>query len=186
MDQIIQQGADAAGEAKARSGVAAGVVFKNHYHFQCFGPDGKLKWEDGFDNLVTTVGLNDNLTKYFKGSSYTAAWYVGLTTGSPTFANGDTAASHTGWTESSAYSEAVRQTLTLGTASGGSIDNSAAKATFSINANATLGGAFVISDNTKGGTTGTLYGGGAFSAGNKSLNSGDTLQVTITLTAVTG
>lgn len=176
----------AAAEATVDNSIGAGVVCHNHYHFQCFGPDGQLKWEDGFDNLVTTVGLNDLLTQYFKGSAYTAAFYVGLTAGTPTFANADTMSSHSGWTEVTGYSESVRQTLTLGTASAGSIDNSAAKATFSINATVTVGGAFVATNSTKSGATGTLYGGGALSAGNKTLNSGDSLQITITLTAVTG
>lgn len=141
-------------------------------------------WVGGFNNLVTTVGLNDSLTQHFKASSYTAAWYVFLTASSPTFANGDTASSHGGWTELTAYSESVRQTLTLGTASGGSIDNSASKAAFTINANSTtIGGAGLITVSTKGGTTGTLYGGGALSVGNKTLDNGDVLNVTLTLTA---
>lgn len=140
-------------------------------------------WTVEFDNLVTTAGLNDSLDKHFKGSAYTAAWYVGLTTGTPSFAAADTSASHAGWTESTAYSEGARQTLTLGTVAAGSVDNSASKAVFSINATATVGGAFVISNSTKGGSTGVLYGGGAFSGGNRSLLSGDSLSITITLTA---
>lgn len=153
-------------------------------------PDAFLEWLNSgptwvleFDNLVTTAGFNDSLDKHFKGSSYTAAWYVGLTTGSPTFNAADTSASHSGWTESTAYSESVRQTLTLGTPSAGSVDNSASKAVFSINATATVGGAFVVTLNTKSGSTGVLYGGGAFSGGNRSLLSGDSLSITITLTA---
>jgi hypothetical protein len=91
-------------------------------------------------------------------------------------------ASHGGWAESTAYSESVRQTLTLGTPSAGSVSNTASKATFTINATATIGGAFMASNSTKSGTTGTLYGGGAFSA-NRSLFSSDVLTVTVTLTA---
>lgn len=140
-------------------------------------------WVEEFDNLVTTAGLNDSLDKHFKGSTYTAAWFVGLTQGSPTFNAADTAASHAGWTESTTYSESVRQTLTLGSVSAGSVDNSASKAVFSINGTATVGGAFVTTLNTKSGSTGVLYGGGAFSGGNRSLLSGDSLSITITLTA---
>jgi hypothetical protein len=91
-------------------------------------------------------------------------------------------ASHAGWTEDQNYSEATREVLTLGTVSGGSVDNSASKASFSINATATIGGAFLTTVSTKGGTTGTLYGGAAFAA-NRSVVSGDTLNVTATLTA---
>jgi len=142
-------------------------------------------------NLVTTEGLNDLLTQYFKGSAYTAAWYVGLIDNSPapTLAAGDTAAQISpgtnGWDELIEYSEAVRQTLTLGTASAGSIDNTAAKAVFTINATVTIYGGFVISNSTKEGTTGKLYGEAAF-ASTRSVVSGDTVTVTVTLTAVTG
>lgn len=155
-----------------------------HYSIECRDAFGNLKWTDEFDNLVVTAGLNDSLDKHFKGSSYTAAWYVGITAGTPTFAAGDTMSSHGGWTEVTAYDEAVRQTLTLGTVSAGSVDNSANKARFTISSNSTtIGGAFVVTNSTKGGTSGTLYGGGALSGGNKTLDDNDTLDVTITLTA---
>lgn len=149
-----------------------------------YTPQGRLKWLDEFDNLVVNAGLDDSLDKHLKGSTYTAAWYVGLTDGTPTPAAGDTMASHAGWAEVQAYSEATREALTLGSVSGQSVDNSASKASFSINSDSTtVGGAFITTDNTKGGTTGTLYGIGAFSAGDKSLDNGDTLNVTATFTA---
>ena len=164
-------------------GLKTDKKLSTHYLIECYDKDGRLKWSEEFTNLVVTEGLNDSLDKHFKGSSYTAAWYVGLTDGSPSFAAGDTMSSHAGWTEADDYSESVRQTLTLGTVSGGSVDNSASKASYSINATATIGGAFLCTDNTKNGTSGTLYGGGAFSGGNRSVVSGDTLNVTVTLSA---
>lgn len=163
-------------------GVHLGIQRSTRYHIECIGADGKIKWVEDISNLVVTAGLNDSLDKHFKGSGYTAAWYVGLTAGSPSFAAGDTMSSHAGWTEDQNYSEATREVLTLGTVSGGSVDNSASKASFSINATATIGGAFLTTVSTKGGTTGTLYGGAAFAA-NRSVVSGDTLNVTVTLTA---
>jgi len=160
------------------------ITFENHYHVECIGPDGKVKWTTEFDNLVTNAGLDDNLDKYLKGSAYTAAFYVGLTDGTPTVAAGDTMSSHAGWAEVTAYDEATREALTLGTVSSQSVDNSASKASFSINTNSTtIGGAFIVTDNTKGGTTGTLYGVGAFTGGDKSADDGDTLNVTVTCTA---
>ena len=149
-----------------------------HYHVQCFAPDGTLKWQEELDNLVVTTGMNDILTQYYKGSAYTAALFVGLK-GAGTVVAGDTMASHSGWTEVVAYSEGVRQTLTMGTAAAGSIDNSASKATFSMNGAYTVAGAFVATNNTKSGTTGTLVGGGDF-ASSRSGGSGDTIQVTVT------
>lgn len=153
------------------------------YVVEAHDAEGNLLWREEVPNLVTTAGLNDSLDKHFKAAGYTAAWYVGLTDGTPTFAAGDTASSHAGWTEVTAYDEAARQALTLGTVSGGSVDNSASKAVFTISANTTvIGGAFVISVSTKGGSTGVLYGGAAFSA-DRTLNDNDTLTVTTTLTA---
>lgn len=160
----------------------AGKSLENFYHVECIGADGKVKWVEDVKNLVVTAGLNDSLDKHLKGSSYTAAWYVGITTASDTFAAGDTMSSHAGWVESTVYSDATRRTLTLGTVSGGSVDNSASKAVFNINASGTIGGAFVVNESTKGGTTGTLYGGAAFSA-DRTVVSGDTLNVTVTCTA---
>ena len=166
-----------------RSLIQASKGLTTRYEIEAHDADGNLLWRDVVDNLVVTAGLNDSLDKHFKGSSYTAAWYVGLTGNTPTIAAADTMSSHAGWTEVTAYSEGNRQTLTLGSVSGGSVDNSASKAVFTVNANGTgIGGAFVVSNNTKGGTTGVLYGGAAFSA-NRTLNSGDTLTITVTLTA---
>lgn len=159
------------------------IALENTYEVECFDSEGNLKWSDVIHNLVTTAGLNDILDKYLKGSTYTAAWYVGLTSGTPTAAAGDTMSSHAGWTEIADYSESVRQTLTLGSVSGGSVSNTASKAVFTINGTATVGGAFVVSNSTKSGSTGTLYGVGAFTGGNKGVSSGDSLSLTITLTA---
>ena len=154
------------------------------YKVDCIGPDGALKWSDTFDNLVVNAGLDDSLDKHLRGSAYTAAWYIGLTDGTPTVAAADTSASHAGWAEVTAYTEGTRQAATFAAVSGQSTSNTASPASFSINANGTtVGGAFLISVSTKGGATGILYGGGAFTAGDKLLDSGDTLQVTLTATA---
>jgi len=125
--------------------------------------------------------------KYFTGTTYTAAWYIGLygsgATNSP--AAGDTMSSHAGWTEVVAYSQATRPACTFGTpttANPSVATNSASPASFSINGTTTVGGAFLTSNNTKGGTTGTLYSAADFSApGDRSVVSGDTLSVTYTL-----
>lgn len=140
-------------------------------------------WADEFHNLVVNTGLDDLLDKRFKGSSYTAADYVGVTDDAPTFAAGDTMASHAGWVEVTAYSQGTRPSLTLGSVSSQSVDNSASKAAFSINGTTTIGGAFITTNSTKGGSTGILYGGGALTEGDRSLISGDSLSVQVTLTA---
>lgn len=144
------------------------------YAVECFDRDGKLKWREEFKNLVTTEGKNDIIDKYFKGSAYTAAWYLGLK-GTGSAAVGDTLASHGGWSEVTPYS-GNRPAITFGTTSGGS--NTASSAAFTINATATVAGAFIASVNT--GTSGKLYSAGDFAA-SRGVASGDTLNVTPTV-----
>ena len=171
-----------AGGFAADSASAKGV-----YKIQCHDAQGNLKWEDEAPNLVVNVGLQDMNAKYFTGSAYTAAWYIGIygsgATNSP--AAGDTMSSHAGWTEVVAYSQATRPACTFGTpttANPSVATNSASPATFSINATTTVGGAFLTSNNTVGGTTGTLYSAADFSApGDRAVTNGDTLSVTYTL-----
>jgi hypothetical protein len=162
--------------------VAAGGVFT----VTCIGADGQVKWEESLKNLVVNVGLKDMNDKYFTGSAYTATWYLGLygAAASNDPAAGDTAASHAGWTEVVPYSNATRPAATFAaatTADPSVITNSASPASFTINATATVGGAFLISDNTKSGSTGVLFSASDFAApGDRSVVSGDTLAVTYT------
>jgi hypothetical protein len=174
----------AASQLIACATIGHAIKFRNVYRVECFDADGRLKWIEDIPNQVMTAGINDLLTQYFKGSAYTAAFYVGLVDNASfsAYAAADTMASHAGWLESAAYSNATRPSLTLGTPSAGSVDNSASKAVFNINATATILGAFVVTNSTKSGTTGTLYGAASFS-GSRSVLSGDTLNVTITLSA---
>lgn len=184
MDFRQKQGLGMQAEAFRKAEMMFNMGMKNIWKFECFDKSGKLKWIDYIENLVVNEGLDDVLDKYLKGSAYTAAHYVGLADGTPSFAAGDTMASHAGWTEVTAYDEANRVTPTWGAVSGQSVDNSASKAVFTVSSNGTtIGGAFLSTNNTKGGSTGTLYGGGAFSAGDKSLDDDDVLNVTVTATA---
>ena len=182
------QAADAIGSAITKaleSGESA--TAKGVYMMQCFDKDGNLKWEAECPNLVVNGGLQDMNNKYFLGSAYTATWYIGLygagSTNNP--AATDTAASHAGWTEIVPYSQATRPACSFATpttANPSVATNSASPAVFSINATATVGGAFLISNSTKSGTTGTLYSASDFtSPGDRSVVSGDTLNVTYTL-----
>lgn len=183
MKEINNLGIASSADVEKGAGQTCSFGLKTHYVVECLDSNGNEKWVEEFDNLVVNVGLDDNLDKYFKGSAYTAAHYVGLTDGAPLGeVAGDTMASHAGWAEVVPYSDANRPTLTLGTVASQSVDNGASRAVFNINATSTVGGAFVTTDDTKSGTAGTLYGVGAFAA-DKSVTSGDTLNVTITLTA---
>jgi len=166
-----------------RSGISSGAKVKGIWEFVCRGPDGRIKWRDTIHNLVVDEGLNHILSSTLAAGTQITAWYIGITNASPVPAAADVMSSHAGWTENTNYTEANRQVWTPGAVSGKSVDNSASKAAFNINTNGqTIGGAFLVSNNTKGGTTGTLYSCGAFTLGNKSVDSGDKLEVTATFT----
>ena len=164
---------------RSTDNAAAGGVFT----LQCFDKEGNLKWETKKHNLVVNEGLQDMNDKYFKGSGYTATWFIGLygegasNTPDPT----DTAASHPGWTEVTPYSNATRPAATFGTPTAADpsvINNTSSPAQFNINATATVGGAFLISDSTKGGTAGVLFSASDFAApGDRNVASGDTLNI---------
>lgn len=173
--------AEAAAGGASQEGARGGGVFS----VECYDKEGNLKWKEEAKNLVVNVGLKDMNDKYFSGSAYTATWYLGLITGpgaSTTIAAGDTMSSHAGWTEDTSYSQANRPTCTFGaatTADPSVISNSASVAVFSINATTTIAGAFLTSNNTKGGTTGILFSASDFqSPGDRAVVSGDTLNVT--------
>ena len=178
MGETVQAGVGALTTSDGR--VKLGGVFK----VECFGPDGKKKWEDEFHNLVVNEGLQDLNNKYFKGSTYTAAWYIGLVTGpgsGTSFAASDTLASHAGWTENTNYA-GNRKAVTFGTASTADpsvIDNSASPASFTMNATTTIAGAFLC--NAASGTSGVLFSASDFqSPGDRSVVNGDVLNVTYT------
>lgn len=148
------------------------------YRFECRRADGSVRWVEEAHNLVTHAGLNDLLDKYFKGSTYSAAWYVGLK-GAGTVAAGDTLASHGGWAEIDDYA-GDRKALVLGSVTSQSVSNSGSPASFAINDTVTITGAFVATAAT--GTSGVLYGAADFGM-SRDMIDGDTLNVTVTLTA---
>jgi len=166
----------------AQTGTLEGVAATGIYTVECIDADGNTKWSDIIKNLVMTGGKNDMLDKYFAGSAYTAAWYLGLVNGasSPTYAAGDTMASHAGWTEFTSYSNATRPAPSWSAASSGSKATTATA--FNINGSGTVAGAFMTTGSAISGTTGILYSAGNFTGGNRTVASGDTLNVTYTAT----
>lgn len=154
------------------------------YYVECHDKDGNLKWTAESKNLVVNVGL-----AYMAGTALTSVaqittWYLGLygAGASNTPAASDTMSSHAGWTEVTDYSNANRVAATFATATTANpsvVTNAASPAAFNINGTTTVGGAFLTSSNTKGGTTGTLFSAADFgSPGDRSVVSGDTLSVT--------
>jgi len=140
-------------------------------------PQGNVKWTDEGTNLIVTEGLD-----YLLNNDLTAATlYIGLTDGTPTVSAGDTMASHAGWVEVTAYDEAARLAWGQGAASGGVTTNATA-VTFTASGTTTVGGGFLTTVATKGGSTGTLFSVKAATEGDRALVAADTLDVTISLT----
>lgn len=175
---------DAAGaRLTRRPGLAARGLIRGRIDVVCRGRDGREKWRDHVDNLVVNVGLDYLLDAGLAGGTQISSWFLGLKEDAGGQAAGDTMASHAGWAENQAYSEGTRPAWTAGAVSGQSVDNSGAVASFSIDTNGqTIAGAFLADNSTKGGSTGTLYSVGDFSGGVKSVDDGDTLEVTYTFT----
>ena len=170
----------------ANTGASEGAKATGKYTVECFDKDGNLKWVAETPNLVVNVGL-----QYMAGTALTSTaqittWYLGLygsgATNSP--AAGNTMSSHGTWTEVTDYSESTRPAATFAAATNANpsvVTNTASKAVFTINGTTTVGGAFLTSNNTKSGTTGTLFSAADFSSpGDRSVVSGDILNVTYT------
>jgi hypothetical protein len=159
--------------------VGAGGV----YTVECVGADGQVKWTDTFHNLVMNAGLANMNGAYFAASAQSTTWYLGLVTGpgsGTTYAAADTLASHGGWTENTDYT-GDRKSVTFGsatTANPSVITNSASPSSFAMSGTATIAGAFLC--NVASGTSGVLFSAGDFTGGDKSVASGDTLNVTYT------
>lgn len=161
---------------------AALGAFMGHWDVVCRDKDGVEKWRDTIENIVVNEGLNYILDAGLSAGTPDTSWFVGLISATPTVAAGNTLASHAGWTEVTAYDEVNRVAWVDGGVSSQSVSNAASVAVFTISADSTdVGGAFLAGVNT--GTGGILYAAGAFTAGNKSLDDGDTLDVTFTATA---
>jgi len=144
----------------------------------------EIKWADSFPNTVCDLGANDLLDKYFAGSAYTAAFYVGLisSTSYTAIAAANTMASHAGWLEAGVanaptYSQANRPALNMASAASARAKATSAVSAFSITGTGTVKGAFITTNNTKDGTTGILYSAGLFSGGDRAVISGDTVNV---------
>ena len=166
------------------------IKLTGKYVARCYDAAGNQKWEEDFDNLVTTQGKNHILDTYLAGSSYTAKVFLGLisSSGYSAVAAGDTANSHTGWTEFTSYSQTTRRPPTFASASGGS-KATASAAQFSINGSGTVKGSFLMANTgtgsaaTKSGFSGSLYSAGLFVGGDKTVANGDIINVTYTASA---
>lgn len=162
----------------------SGARFGGVFDIWCYRPNGEIRWKDQACNKVVDEGLNHILNILLKNGTTSDPWYIGLTDTSPTVASDDTlTGTHSGWSEITAYDEGSRQEFVDDALSSQSVDNSASMASFSINSNGTvIGGAF-LSDSSSTGSNGKLLCAAAFSGGDKTADSGDTLKVKYTFSA---
>jgi hypothetical protein len=168
------------------------MEIKGKYVAECRGPDGELKWHDVIENVVCTDGKDLALDTIFEGSSYTVVGpFMGLISSVNYGAGpvaGDTMASHAGWTEAGGVNAptytAPRLTCVWAAASGGSKALSAAL-TFAITGTGTVKGSFIVTGtgavSTIDDTNGTLWSAGLFSAGDKVVGNGDTVNISYSL-----
>jgi len=163
-----------------------GVEMHGFYHVECHGLDGKLKWAEDIDNLVTTVGKNSTMDTIL-GNVAAGAVVMGLK-GTGTAVVGDTQASHATWLEvglaNAPTYTAPRKTPVFSAAAAGAKTTSSV-VLFTMTGSGTVAGCFINigGSATIDNTSGVLFSAGDFSAGSKTVTSGDTLSVTYTATA---
>lgn len=194
MSEFTKMGDQVAATVIRGAGQEEQVGLHGVYKAECYGADGVLKWSDTFDNLTTNVGRQDMLNKYFAGSGYTQSIVVGLmgeSGGSSVPAYTDTQGSHAGWLEvggvnAPTYS-GTRKTPTFSSATNAnpSVLATSAVVVFAMTGSGTVTGAFINNggSSTIDNTTGVLFSAGNFTAGSKTVTSGDTINVTYTLSA---
>ena len=159
---------------------------KGHYDIKCLDNTGKVLWEDGFDNLVPTVGLNQLLNQ---GATTTAFMGLISSVGFTTLVAADTMSSHAGWNEAQNSGTntppygTVRPSITWSSPAGGVIN--AGTSTFIFTGSGTVNGGFIV-DGSGASATVANTGGVLFSEGTlataQPVISGNTLLMTYTLT----
>ena len=159
------------------------------YTAECYDAQGNLKWSDVIENLTTNVGRQNLLNSYFANTGGGAV-VMGLK-GTGTAAYIDTQSSHSGWLEvgnanAPTYS-GTRKTpaFSSATSANPSVLSTSAAVVFSMTGSGTVAGAFINigGSSTIDSTTGTLFSAGDFTAGSKTVTSGDTINVTYSLSA---
>lgn len=144
--------------------------------------DGEVVGEYDFHNGIVDEGMEYLLdVGFYTSGTKETNWYVGLVDNSAfsSFANSDVMSSHAGWTEFTSYTESNRPEWVAGAASSRAVTN-ASTVDFSVNASGTLKGIFIVSDNTKGGTSGVLWSTAAF-ASTINVSNGDTFKITYSI-----
>lgn len=185
----VQMGDSCAASMVMNMGVLDRLPVHGRYRAECIGADGKVKWVEEFDNVVTDAGKKLALDTILAGSAFTATTRMGLK-GTGSAAAADTQASHAGWLEVGLANAPTytgnRPTPSFSAAAGAGTVSKATSAAvaFAITSTGTVAGAFININGsaTKDDTTGTLFSAGDFSVSRSVIN-GDTVNVSYTLSS---
>lgn len=188
-DEILGMGDKISATMVCGAGHVEKVEVDGFYTATCYDANGNEKWSDTIQNLTTNVGrasLNDS----YLGNTAGGAVVMGLK-GTGTAAYADTQASHAGWlevggTNAPTYS-GTRKTpaFSASTVANPAVKSTSAAVVFSMTGSGTVAGAFINvgGSSTIDSTTGTLFSAGDFTAGSKTVTSGDTINVQYTLSS---
>jgi hypothetical protein len=188
-DEIAKLGDAVDATVTRNAGGADFMGLRGVYTADCYDAQGNLKWSDSIENLTTNVGRKSLLDSYFANTGGGAV-VMGLK-GTGTAAYADTQSSHATWlevggTNAPTYS-GTRKTpaFSAATSANPSVLSTSAAVIFTMTGSGTVAGAFVNigGSATIDNTTGTLFSAGDFTAGSKTVTSGDTINVTYTLSA---
>lgn len=184
---ILKMTAASAAMAILGASAADSLTLTGRYEIECLDKDGNVKWRDVIENTVVTVGKNAMLDNALAGAAYTVTGpYMGLisATSYSAISAADTMASHSGWLEAGNANAPTytgnRKTAAWSAASAGAKALSAALS-FAITGTGTIKGCFMVygsaATNAVDGTVGTLFSAGLFSGGDRAVISGDTVNV---------
>jgi hypothetical protein len=170
----------------ARPKAEDSLKIEGMFHVECVGADGKVKWTEEFENVVTTQGKNSILDRYLGLAAAPTNQSVGLHT---TVGNAaSTYATPSPQVECVAGTYSARLSPAFAAASAGAKSTSAA-VSFPILGTDTVAGCFLnqgpAAVATRGDTAAAaavLFSSGAFGGGSRAVINGDTLNVTYTLT----
>ena len=182
-----------AASASFGGGSAETVGLEGVYVATCYDANGVEKWSDTIENLTTNVGRKNLLDSYFAntGGGAIVMGLGGASGGSFTPAYADTQSSHAGWLEvgganAPTYSGTRKTpTFSAATTANPSVLSTSSAVVFNMTSSGTVYGAFINVGGSASidNTTGTLFSIGEFTAGSKTVTSGDTINVTYTLSA---
>ena len=188
-DEILGMGDKISATMVCGAGHVEKVEVDGYYTATCFDANGVEKWSDVIENLTTNVG-RASLNDAYLGNTAAGAVVMGLK-GTGTAAYADTQASHAGWlevggTNAPTYS-GTRKTpaFSASTSANPAVKSTSAAVVFSMTGSGTVAGAFINvgGSSTIDSTTGVLFSAGDFTAGSKTVTSGDTINVQYTLSA---